>query len=82
MQRLPRLAHAGHALSMTFLELGAGTLALTLLMPFASRFGGAFVLFTSYAVLRTVQRFVEMALPYPVLVQGQAPRSATATAST
>jgi ATP-dependent DNA helicase DinG len=38
--------------------------------------GRAFVLFTSYAVLRTVQRFVEMALPYPILVQGQAPRSA------
>ncbi len=37
--------------------------------------GRAFVLFTSYAVLRTVQRFVEMALPYPVLVQGTAPRS-------
>ena len=32
--------------------------------------GRAFVLFTSYAVLRTVQQFVEMALPYPVLVQG------------
>jgi ATP-dependent DNA helicase DinG len=37
--------------------------------------GRAFVLFTSYAVLRTVQRFVEMALPYPVLVQGSAPRT-------
>ena len=37
--------------------------------------GRAFVLFTSYAVLRTVQRFVEMALSYPILVQGQAPRS-------
>jgi ATP-dependent DNA helicase DinG len=37
--------------------------------------GRAFVLFTSYAVLRTVQQFVEMALPYPVLVQGAAPRS-------
>jgi len=37
--------------------------------------GRAFVLFTSYAVLRTVQRFVEMAVPYPVLVQGTAPRS-------
>jgi ATP-dependent DNA helicase DinG len=37
--------------------------------------GRAFVLFTSYAVLRTVQKFVEMALPYPVLVQGTAPRS-------
>jgi ATP-dependent DNA helicase DinG len=38
--------------------------------------GRAFVLFTSYAVLRTVQQFVEMAIPYPVLVQGTAPRSA------
>jgi ATP-dependent DNA helicase DinG len=38
--------------------------------------GRAFVLFTSYAVLRTVQKFVEMTLPYPVLVQGSAPRSA------
>ena len=37
--------------------------------------GRAFVLFTSYAVLRTVQRFVEMAVPYPILVQGTAPRS-------
>jgi ATP-dependent DNA helicase DinG len=37
--------------------------------------GRAFVLFTSYATLRTVQKFVEMALPYPVLVQGTAPRT-------
>ena len=37
--------------------------------------GRAFVLFTSYAVLRAVQPFVEMALRYPVLVQGTAPRS-------
>ena len=37
--------------------------------------GRAFVLFTSYAVLRTVQQFVEMALPYRILVQGTAPRS-------
>lgn len=37
--------------------------------------GRAFVLFTSYSVLRTVQQFVEMALPYPVFVQGKAPRS-------
>ena len=37
--------------------------------------GRAFVLFTSYAMLRTVQRFVEMSLPYPVLVQGTSPRS-------
>ena len=37
--------------------------------------GRAFVLFTSYQVLRTVQRLVEMALPYPILVQGAAPRT-------
>ena len=37
--------------------------------------GRAFVLFTSYAVLRTVQPVVEMALPYPILVQGTAPRT-------
>jgi ATP-dependent DNA helicase DinG len=38
--------------------------------------GRAFVLFTSYSVLRTVQQVVEMALPYPVLVQGTLPRTA------
>ena len=38
--------------------------------------GRAFLLFTSYAVMRDVQRFVEMALPFPILVQGTAPRSA------
>jgi ATP-dependent DNA helicase DinG len=37
--------------------------------------GRAFVLFTSYAVMRDVQQFVEMALPFPLLVQGTAPRS-------
>ena len=37
--------------------------------------GRAFVLFTSYAVLRAVQPLVEMALEYPILVQGSAPRS-------
>jgi len=37
--------------------------------------GRAFVLFTSYAALRTVQPVVEMALPYPILVQGTAPRT-------
>jgi ATP-dependent DNA helicase DinG len=37
--------------------------------------GRAFVLFTSYNVLRTVQRLVEMALPFPILVQGSAPRT-------
>ena len=38
--------------------------------------GRAFVLFTSYRVLRSVQQLIEMALPYPILVQGTAPRSA------
>ncbi len=37
--------------------------------------GRAFVLFTSYAVLRTVQAIAEMALDYPMFVQGTAPRS-------
>ncbi len=38
--------------------------------------GRAFVLFTSYKVLHAVRPFIEMALPYPILVQGTAPRSA------
>ena len=38
--------------------------------------GRAFVLFTSYAVLRGVQQFLEMTLSYPLLVQGTAPRQA------
>jgi ATP-dependent DNA helicase DinG len=37
--------------------------------------GRASVLFTSYAVLRTVQPLMEMALPFPILAQGSAPRS-------
>ena len=37
--------------------------------------GRAFVLFTSYATLRAVHALVEMAIDYPVLVQGSAPRS-------
>jgi ATP-dependent DNA helicase DinG len=37
--------------------------------------GRAFVLFTSYGVLREVQERVTHALPYPLLVQGEAPRS-------
>jgi ATP-dependent DNA helicase DinG len=37
--------------------------------------GRAFVLFTSYAVLREVERQLASALDYPVLVQGSAPRS-------
>jgi ATP-dependent DNA helicase DinG len=34
------------------------------------------VLFTSYAVLRAVEALVRQVLPFPLLVQGQAPRSA------
>jgi ATP-dependent DNA helicase DinG len=37
--------------------------------------GRAFVLFTSYATLRQVEAIVEMALDYPIFVQGTAPRS-------
>ncbi len=37
--------------------------------------GRAFVLFTSYATLRAVQAMAEMALDYPILVQGTMPRS-------
>jgi len=37
--------------------------------------GRAFVLFTSYAMLRTVRERVERSLPYPIIVQGTAPRS-------
>lgn len=38
--------------------------------------GRAFVLFTSYAMLRTVRDRIEERLPYPLFVQGSAPRSA------
>ncbi len=38
--------------------------------------GRAFVLFTSYAMLRAVRDRVERELPYPIIVQGTAPRSA------
>jgi ATP-dependent DNA helicase DinG len=37
--------------------------------------GRAFVLFTSYASMRAVQAIAEMALAYPILAQGTAPRS-------
>ncbi len=37
--------------------------------------GRAFVLFTSYAMLRAVQPVVERSLAFPILVQGAAPRS-------
>jgi ATP-dependent DNA helicase DinG len=38
--------------------------------------GRAFVLFTSYAMLRSVRDRVELDLPYPLIVQGTAPRGA------
>jgi ATP-dependent DNA helicase DinG len=38
--------------------------------------GRAFVLFTSYAMLRAVEPMVAQAIDYPILVQGRAPRSA------
>lgn len=38
--------------------------------------GRAFVLFTSYVMLREVQVMAEAALHYPILVQGTAPRTA------
>jgi ATP-dependent DNA helicase DinG len=38
--------------------------------------GRAFVLFTSYGMLRAVHGLLESALPYPLLVQGTAPRTA------
>ena len=38
--------------------------------------GRAFVLFTSYAAMRAIQALAEVELPFPVLVQGSAPRSA------
>ena len=37
--------------------------------------GRAFVLFTSYANLRAVRGYLEATLPYPLLVQGTAPRT-------
>ncbi len=37
--------------------------------------GRAFVLFTSYATMRAVQAMAEMALDFPILAQGSAPRS-------
>jgi ATP-dependent DNA helicase DinG len=41
--------------------------------------GRAFVLFTSYSMLRQVRDRVEPQIPYPVIVQGTAPRSALLT---
>jgi len=41
--------------------------------------GRAFVLFTSYAMLRATRLALEGAVPFPILVQGDAPRSALLT---
>jgi ATP-dependent DNA helicase DinG len=41
--------------------------------------GRAFVLFTSYAMLRSVRDRIELELPYPLIVQGSAPRSVLLT---
>ena len=38
-------------------------------------YGRAFVLFTSYAMMRSVQAMAAMALNYPIFAQGTAPRS-------
>ena len=43
--------------------------------------GRAFVLFTSYSMLRAVRERVERELPYPIIVQGHAPRSVLSTIS-
>ena len=53
----------------------AGAMARQLEELLRATRGRAFVLFTSYANLRAVQRQLDPALPYPLLVQGSAPRS-------
>jgi ATP-dependent DNA helicase DinG len=53
----------------------AGAAAREIVEILARSRGRAFVLFTSYAMLRAVRTVVEAALPYPILVQGTAPRS-------
>ena len=64
-QRMPDPRDAGFSMA-------AGRQVIELLKR--SR-GRAFVLFTSYASLRAVQAIAEMALEYPMLIQGTAPRS-------
>jgi ATP-dependent DNA helicase DinG len=54
----------------------AGAAAREIVEILARTRGRAFVLFTSYAVLHEVEPVVRAALPYPILVQGSAPRSA------
>jgi ATP-dependent DNA helicase DinG len=53
----------------------AGAVAIEAIDILRRTRGRAFVLFTSYAVMRAVQHEIEVAVPYPILVQGQAPRS-------
>jgi ATP-dependent DNA helicase DinG len=53
----------------------AGAVAREVLDLLTRTEGRAFVLFTSYAMLRTVRDRVEPSLPYPIVVQGTAPRS-------
>jgi ATP-dependent DNA helicase DinG len=66
---LPR--HVPPPKAPTFAEAAAREIAELLR---CSR-GRAFVLFTSYAVLRRVQRLIEAAIPYPIFVQGTRPRT-------
>jgi ATP-dependent DNA helicase DinG len=60
----PRSREFGHAAAREVLEI------------LRRSEGRAFVLFTSYATLREVQGLVSRELEYPLLVQGEAPRSA------
>ncbi len=55
-------------------EYGRAVAAEVMELLHCSR-GRAFVLFTSYAMLRTVRDLIERDLRYPLLVQGTAPRS-------
>lgn len=55
-------------------ERFAGAMAQELGELLRATSGRAFVLFTSYANLRAVHRQLDPALPYPLLVQGSAPR--------
>ena len=53
----------------------AGAAAREVLELLTRSEGRAFVLFTSYSMLRSVRERVERDLPYPILVQGTAPRT-------
>jgi ATP-dependent DNA helicase DinG len=53
----------------------AGAAAREVLELLTRSHGRAFVLFTSYSMLRSVHERVERDLPYPILVQGSAPRT-------